>query len=125
LGEDFALVAKDNLYRCLDRLVAHKQELFGFLRRRWEDLFGVKFDVLLYDLTSTYFESSPPFPAGDKRHYGHSRDKRSDCVQVVTDLSLVRTNARRARASSIPPNRTAAGVRARSGRAQADPQLRP
>jgi transposase len=86
LGEDFALVAKDNLYRCLDRLVAHKQELFGFLRRRWEDLFGVKFDVLLYDLTSTYFESSPPFPEGDKRCYGYSRDKRSDCVQVVIAL---------------------------------------
>ncbi len=86
LGEDFALAAKDNLYRCLDRLVKHKRELFGFLRQRWEDLFGVQFDVLLYDLTSTYFESDPPFPEGDKRQYGSSRDKRSDCVQVVIAL---------------------------------------
>lgn len=86
LGEDFALAAKDNLYRCLDRLLQHKQELFSFLRQRWEDLFGVQFDVLLYDLTSTYFESQPPFAEGDKRQYGYSRDKRSDCVQVVIAL---------------------------------------
>jgi transposase len=56
------------------------------LRGRWQDLFGVKFDVLLYDLTSTYFESDPPFPEGDKRRFGYSRDKRSDCVQVVIAL---------------------------------------
>jgi len=86
LGEDFALVAKDNLYRCLDKLVAHKEALFGFLRQRWQDLFGVKFDVLLYDLTSTYFESDPPFGEGDKRQFGYSRDHRPDCVQVVIAL---------------------------------------
>jgi hypothetical protein len=74
------------LYRCLDRLVEHKRELFSFLRERWEDLFEAKFDVLLYDLTSTYFESNPPFPEGDKRKFGYSRDKRSDCVQVVIAL---------------------------------------
>lgn len=86
LGEDFSLAQKDNLYRCLDRLLEHRDELFKHLRRRWEDLFGVKFEVLLYDLTSTYFESDPPFPEGDKRRYGYSRDKRSDCVQVVIGL---------------------------------------
>ena len=86
LGEDFSVAAKDTLYRCLDRLIEHKEELFGFLRQRWEDLFGVKFDVLLYDLTSTYFESNPPFPENDKRKFGYSRDKRSDCVQVVIAL---------------------------------------
>jgi transposase len=86
LGEDFGLVAKDNLYRCLDRLVKHREELFRYLRGRWQDEFGVKFDVLLYDLTSTYFESDPPFPAGDKRRFGYSRDKRFDCVQVVIAL---------------------------------------
>ena len=59
-----ALAAKDTLYRCLDRLLEHKEALFGFLKERWQDLFGVKFDVLLYDLTSTYFESDPPFPEG-------------------------------------------------------------
>ncbi len=86
LGEDFSLAAKDTLYRCHDRLLPHKTALFSFLRQRWEDLFQVKFDILLYDLTSTYFESSPPFGEGDKRQYGYSRDKRSDCVQVVIAL---------------------------------------
>jgi transposase len=86
LGEDFALVAKDNLYRCLDRLLKHREELFKYLRSRWQDEFGAKFDVLLYDLTSTYFESDPPFPEGDKRRFGYSRDKRFDCVQVVIAL---------------------------------------
>lgn len=86
LDEDFALVAKDNLYRCLDKLVAHKTALFTFLQERWKDLFGITDEVLLYDLTSTYFESNPPFPEGDKRRFGYSRDKRSDCVQVVIAL---------------------------------------
>jgi transposase len=86
LEEDFGLAQKDNLYRCLDKLLAHRWALFQHLRGRWEDLFGVKFEVLLYDLTSTYFESDPPFPEGDKRRYGYSRDKRSDCVQVVIAL---------------------------------------
>jgi transposase len=86
LGEDFSLAQKDNLYRCLDKLLEHREALFKHLRRRWEDLFGAKFEVLLYDLTSTYFESDPPFAEGDKRRYGHSRDKRSDCVQVVIGL---------------------------------------
>ncbi|MGB9407107.1 MAG: IS1634 family transposase [Terracidiphilus sp.] len=86
LGEDFSLAAKDNLYRCLDRLVAHREQLFQYLQGRWRDEFGASFDVLLYDLTSTYFESDPPFPEGDKRRFGYSRDKRSDCVQVVIAL---------------------------------------
>ena len=86
LAADFSLAQKDNLYRCLDKLLPHRDALFQHLRRRWEDLFGVKFEVLLYDLTSTYFESDPPFPEGDKRRYGYSRDKRSDCVQVVIGL---------------------------------------
>jgi transposase len=86
LAEDFSLAQKDKLYRCLDKLLQHRDELFRHLRARWQDLFGVKFEVLLYDLTSTYFESDPPFPEGDKRRYGYSRDKRSDCVQVVIAL---------------------------------------
>jgi transposase len=86
LGEDFGLAAKDNLYRCLDRLLEHREELFQHLKERWQDQFGAKFDVLLYDLTSTYFESDPPFPEGDKRRFGYSRDKRPDCVQVVIAL---------------------------------------
>lgn len=86
LGADFALAEKDTLYRCLDRLLAHQGALFEHLTARWRDLFGVKFDLLLYDLTSTYFESDPPFPEGDPRRYGYSRDRRSDCVQVVIAL---------------------------------------
>jgi transposase len=86
LNEDFALAAKDNLYRCLDKLVEHKRALFQFLKARWQDLFGLTYDVLLYDLTSTYFESDPPFPEADPRQFGYSRDKRSDCVQVVIAL---------------------------------------
>ena len=83
LGEDGSLASKDNLYRCLDRLLPHREALFQHLQARWRDEFGAPCDVLLYDLTSTYFESDPPFPEGDKRRFGYSRDKRSDCVQVV------------------------------------------
>ena len=88
LGPDFDLGGKDNLYRCLDRLLQHKRALFSHLRQRWTDLFAAKFDVLLYDLTSTYFESPPPENPEDKRRFGYSRDKRSDCVQVVLALVL-------------------------------------
>src|SRR5271165_1759784 len=88
LAEDFSIAAKDTLYRCLDYLLEYKAELFGFLHQRWAALFGAKFDVLLYDLTSTYFESDPPFPEGDKRRFGYSRDKRFDCVQVVIALII-------------------------------------
>ena len=51
---------KNALYRCLDKVLEHKPALFSHLTERWQDLFGAKFDVLLYDLTSTYFESSRP-----------------------------------------------------------------
>jgi len=86
LGEDFGLVESHKLYECLDLLLPHKQALFHHLTGRWKDLFNAKFDVLLYDLTSTYFESNPPFPEEDKRKFGYSRDKRPDCVQVVIAL---------------------------------------
>src|SRR6204780_5145770 len=86
LGEDYALAERNALYRCLDKLLPHKEALFSHLRARWQDLFAAKFDVLLYDLTSTYFESPPPDDDADKRRHGYSRDKRSDCVQVVIAL---------------------------------------
>ena len=86
LGEDYSLAAKDTLYRCLDRLLPHRDELFVHLQKRWKDEFHCTFDLLLYDLTSTYFESDPPFAEGDPRRFGYSRDKRSDCVQVIIAL---------------------------------------
>lgn len=86
LGADYRLAADDTLYRCLDQLTDHKAALFSHLQERWKDLFNARFDVLLYDLTSTYFASDPPFAEGDKRRFGYSRDKRFDCVQVVVAL---------------------------------------
>ena len=86
LGSDFSLAESHRIYEVHDYLLAHKQALFSHLQQRWRDLFNAKFEVLLYDLTSTYFESDPPFPEEDKRKFGYSRDKRSDCVQVVIAL---------------------------------------
>jgi transposase len=88
LDEDYSLVEKNSLYRCLDKVLQHKEQLFSYLRQRWQDLFGARFEVLLYDLTSTYFESDPVFEETDKRQFGYSRDKRSDCVQVVIGLII-------------------------------------
>lgn len=84
LGGDFALADKDRLYRCLDRLLVHKDALCKHLVERWRNLFNVSFDVLLYDLTSTYFEGR--CEANPKAVHGHSRDNRSDCRQVVIAL---------------------------------------
>ena len=87
LGPDFHLGNKDQLYALLDRLLPHRDALFAHLRARWQDLFGVKYEVLLYDLTSTYFEgAAQEIP---KATYGYSRDHRGDCKQVV--LALVVT----------------------------------
>jgi transposase len=86
LGADFGLAEIHKLYRCHDRLLEHKDALFDHLVGRWKDLFNASFDILLYDLTSTYFESDPPFPEGDKRRFGYSRDHRPDCAQVVIAL---------------------------------------
>ena len=86
LGADLRLADFHKLYECHEHLLKHKKDLFTHLTARWKDLFNARFEVLLYDLTSTYFESDPPFPEGDKRRYGYSRDKRSDCVQVVIAL---------------------------------------
>jgi len=86
LGEDDSVAAKDTLYRCLDKLCEHKANLFSFLKDQWSLLFDASYDVLLYDLTSTYFECDPPENADGLKRFGYSRDKRSDCVQVVIAL---------------------------------------
>jgi transposase len=87
LGADFSLAEAHKLYACHDRLLAYKEELFSHLVDRWRDLLNASFDVLLYDLTSTYFEiDAAAKPEGDKRRHGYSRDKRPDCPQVVIAL---------------------------------------
>jgi hypothetical protein len=87
LGADFGLAEAHKLYACHDLLLAHKQTLFSHLTERRRDLFNARFDVLLYDLTSTYFEvNASDLPEGDKRRHGYSRDKRPDCPQVVIAL---------------------------------------
>jgi len=86
LGVDFAVAEKDRLYRCLDRILKHKADLFVHLQQRWKNLFEVPFDVLLYDLTSTYVEGEAEQNPKAKR--GYSRDGRPDCKQVVVALVI-------------------------------------
>jgi Transposase DDE domain len=86
LGVDERAAQDDTLYRTLDRVLEHKEALFVHLRQRWSDLFGATFDVLLYDLTSTYFECDAPQEETDPRRFGYSRDRRPDCVQVMVAL---------------------------------------
>ncbi len=105
LGADERLGDIHKLYACHDRILEHKTAVFDHLVERWRDLFNVEFDVLLYDLTSTYFEASPPFDEGDKRKFGHSRDRRSDCVQVV--IALVVTPQGLPLAYEVLPGNTA------------------
>ena len=84
LGVDFEVAGKDRLYRCLDLVLRHKDDVFEHLRERWTDLFSAGFDVLLYDLTSTYFEGlCGGIP---KARHGYSRDGRPDCRQVIIAL---------------------------------------
>src|SRR5213083_2592766 len=84
LNTDFAIADKDRLYRCLDRILEHKQDVFTYLRKKWADLFEADFEVLLYDLTSTYFEGE--MEQNPKAKRGYSRDGRPDCLQVVIGL---------------------------------------
>ena len=86
LGVDFAVAEKDRLYRCLDRILEHKRDLFVHLQQRWKNLFDVSFDVLLYDLTSTYLEGEAEQNPKAKR--GYSRDGRPDCKQVIVALVI-------------------------------------
>jgi hypothetical protein len=86
LGVDERAAQPATLYRSLDLLLEHKEALFGHLRERWSDLFGARYDILLYDLTSTYFECDVPEDTADPRRFGYSRDRRSDCVQVMIAL---------------------------------------
>jgi len=86
LGGDASLAEIHTLYACHDRRLEHKRAVFDHLVGRWRELFEASFEILLYDLTSTYFESEPPQSDEDKRRFGYSRDHRPDCVQVVIAL---------------------------------------
>ncbi len=86
LNVDYAVAEKDRLYRCLDRVLEHKQDLFLWLRQKWADLFQADFEVLLYDLTSTYFEGA--MEENPKAKRGYSRDGRPDCLQLVVALVI-------------------------------------
>jgi Transposase DDE domain len=106
LGADFGLADPHKLYTCHDLLLPHKEALFSHLMARWHDLFNANFDVLLYDLTSTYFEiNASDVPEGDKRRHGYSRDKRPDCPQVV--IALVVTPEGLPLAYEVLPGNTA------------------
>ena len=105
LGEDFAWPPTTRSTAATDQLLEHKTALFDLLRERWSDLFGASFEVLLYDLTSTYFESDPPLPKTTSASFGYSRDKRSDCVQVV--IALVVTPEGFPLAYEVMPGNTA------------------
>jgi DDE family transposase len=84
LEVNFAAAGKDRLYRCLDRILEHKDSFCQFIAERWKTLFDTSFDVLLYDLTSTYFEGlCEKVP---KAKHGYNRDGRGDCRQVVIAL---------------------------------------
>ena len=106
LGADFGLAEAHKLYACHDLLLQHKADLFSHLMARWRDLFNANFDVLLYDLTSTYFEiNASDVAEGDKRRHGYSRDKRPDCPQVV--IALVVTTDGLPLAYEVLPGNTA------------------
>ncbi len=91
LDDNFRLAAKDTLYRCHDHLLEHKPALFTHLKNRWSDLFDATYDVLLYDLTSSYFEVDANGPLAESsklKAFGYSRDKRPDCLQIVIALII-------------------------------------
>jgi Transposase DDE domain len=121
LGSDFGLAEAHKLYACHDLLLAHKQALFSHLTERWRDLFNASFDVLLYDLTSTYFEvNASDLPEDSKRRHGYSRDKRPDCPQLV--IALVVTPDGLPLAYEVLPGNTADCKTLRDFRAKIESQ---
>jgi hypothetical protein len=84
LGIEGGKINDTRLYRCLDRILPHKTKLERHLKQRYGELFGAEFDVLLYDLTSTYVEGAAEKNPMMRR--GYSRDHRPDCEQMVIAL---------------------------------------
>ena len=87
LGVTEERVDDNRLYRGLDQLLPHKEALEVHLKNRLGDLFQLEYDLLLYDVTSTYFEGAADFPLAQR---GYSRDQRSDCKQVCIGLVVSR-----------------------------------
>ena len=83
-----SIAGKNTLYRCLDQLLEHRDALFSHLTEQWRNLFNASYALLLYDLTSTYFECDPPETSESKKRFGYSRDRRPDCIQVVIGLVI-------------------------------------
>lgn len=81
---DFAVAEKNRLYRCLDHILPHKDALCEHLKTQWETMFDLEYDILLYDLTSTYFEGM--CQGIPKAKFGHSKDRRSDCRQIYKEM---------------------------------------
>lgn len=88
LGLPVEKVDDNRLYRALDKLLPHKAELETHLKRRLGELFGLEYDLLLYDVTSTYFEGEAK--ANPLAQRGYSRDQRSDCKQICIGLVVSR-----------------------------------
>ena len=87
LGVSEERIDDNRLYRTLDRLLPHKKDLEVHLKNRLGELFELEYDLLMYDITSTYFEGEADFPLAQR---GYSRDMRSDCKQVCIGLVVSR-----------------------------------
>ena len=98
LGIPAEKINEQRLYRALDALLPHKEALEMFLKNRLGELFGLQYDLLLYDVTSTYFEGQAEGNPLARR--GYSRDHRPDCKQVCIGLVVSRAGCRWATRSS-------------------------
>ncbi|MBI4248495.1 MAG: IS1634 family transposase [Elusimicrobia bacterium] len=88
LGVDEEKINEDRLYRGLDKVLPLKSALEAHVKKQWEGLFEIKYDLLLYDITSTYFEGK--LEQNPQAQRGHSRDHRPDCKQVCIGLVVTR-----------------------------------
>ena len=88
LGENEEKIEEHRLYRGMDKVLPLKEKLESHLKERWQTMFNVSYDLLLYDVTSTYFEGQAKRNPQAKR--GHSRDHRPDCKQVCVGLIVTR-----------------------------------
>ena len=88
MGIDGEKIYENRLYRGLDKLIEQKEKLQQRLKERLGELFEIKYDILLYDVTSTYFEGAAE--ENPKAQRGYSRDSRGDCKQVCIGLVVTK-----------------------------------